>query len=343
MFRLLRFVAGAAIVAGLVSVPFLMSRAGISPGMTSVIVELRDDPGAVYAAKASQQGNAISDDQMQAYRKGLAAAQDKFLADLSSSGQAFQLQSVTVGNVKIDMRYTLVYNGLALMVPSSGIPAIKAMAQVKDVHPDTRFFTTLDKSVPYIRAPEVYGQYPELTQFDTFNEGYEGQGIYISVIDTGIDWTHPMFGGDATPPRLGVAPPDSANVRTNQKVVYSLPLADIGVEDGFGHGTHVASTAAGYLAKAPGPDGIPLTADDVQIHGVAPQAKLMSYKVCSDAGSTIYGVAGVAVAGCDTKNIVMAIEDSVSPFTITGFPLGPTSPEFYYRTHRRQLNARGLY
>jgi subtilisin family serine protease len=319
MFRLLRFVAGTAIVAGLVSVPFLISRAGISPGMTSVIVELRDDPGAVYAAKANQQGKVISDDQMQAYRKGLSATQDKFLADLKASGQVFQLQSATVGNVKIDMRYTLVYNGMALTVPSTAIPSIKAMSRVKDVHPNTRFFTTLDKSVPYIRAPEVYGQYAELTQFDTFNEGYEGQGIYISIIDTGIDWTHPMFGGDATPPRLGVAPPDSANVHTNQKVVYSLPLADIGVEDGFGHGTHVASTAAGYLAKAPGPDGIPMTADDIPIHGVAPQAKLMSYKVCSDAGSTLGSVAGVAVAGCDTSNIVMAIEDSVSPFTVTGF------------------------
>ena len=157
MSRLLRFVAGPAIAATLLAVPFFISRAGISPGMTSVIVELRDDPGAVYAAKASQQGNAISDDQMQAYRKGLAAAQDKFLADLKASGQAFQLQSVTVGNVKIDMRYTLVYDGMALTVPSSAIPAIKAMAQVKDVHPNTRFFTTLDKSVPYIRAPESRG------------------------------------------------------------------------------------------------------------------------------------------------------------------------------------------
>lgn len=319
MFRLLRFVAGAAIAASLFAMPFLSSRAGAGANTVSVIVELRDDPGAVYAAKASQQGAVISDDQMQAYRKGLAAAQDKFLAALSSK-TAFQLQSVTVGNVKIDMRYTLVYDGVALKVPASAIPAIKAMPQVKGVHPNTRFFTTLDKSVPYIHAPEVYGQYPELTQFDTFNEGYEGQGIYISVIDTGIDFTHPMFGGDPTPPRLGVAPPDTATVRTNQKVVYSLPLTDLGVEDGFGHGTHVASTAAGYLAKAPGPDGIPLTADDVSIHGVAPQAKLMSYKVCSDVQSTLHSVEpAVPVGGCDTSNIIMAIEDSVSPFTVTGF------------------------
>ena len=75
-------------------------------------------------------------------------------------------------------------------------------------------------------------------------------------------------------------------------------------------------------ANAPGPDGLPLTADDIPIHGVAPQAKLMSYKVCSDIGSTLYSAAGVAVpfiGGCDTSNIVMAIEDATKSFTVTGF------------------------
>ncbi len=313
MLRLLRFASISLVAAVLLAVPFYITRA-TSTNVT-VIVELRDDSAAVYSAK---QGSAPSDAQIQAYRQQLKASQDKFIASLTTSGVLFTLKSVSVGGVKIDMRYTLVYNGLALSIPSSAIPTIKAMPQVKGVHPNTRFFTTLYKSVPYIRAPEVYGNYPELTQFDTENEGYEGQGMYIAIIDTGVDWTHPMFGGDATPPRLGVAPPDSANVHTNQKVVYYLPLTDSAAEDGFGHGTHVASTAAGYLAKAPGPDGLPNTADDIQIHGVAPQAKLMSYKVCSDVESTVSS-AVTPIGGCDTSNIVMAIEDSVSPFTVTGF------------------------
>jgi subtilisin family serine protease len=122
-----------------------------------------------------------------------------------------------------------------------------------------------------------------------------------------------MFGGDPTPPRLGIAP-NSASVPSNQKVVYQLPLADI-VTDGFGHGTHVASEAAGYLATAPGNDGLPGTADDVQIHGVAPQAKLMSYKVCSDSLSTVGSETG-AVGGCLGSSILLAIEDAVSPQTV---------------------------
>ena len=174
---------------------------------------------------------------------------------------------------------------MALTVPETAVPVIASMSGVKAVHPNGVSHPTLFKSVPYIRAPQLYGKNPnDMTPFATAPDGDEGQGIYIAVIDTGIDWTHPMFGGDPTPPRLGIGL-NSASVPSNQKVVYSLPLSDI-VTDGFGHGTHVASEAAGYLANAPGADGIPGTADDIPIHGVAPQAKLMSYKVCSDSLST---------------------------------------------------------
>ena len=60
---------------------------------------------------------------------------------------------------------------------------------------------------------------PRLTQYDELNTGgLHGEGTYIAVIDSGIDWSHPMFGGDPTPPRLGVAPPVAA-ANSNQKVV----------------------------------------------------------------------------------------------------------------------------
>jgi len=289
MFRFLRIAAGIAIVAGLVSLPFLLSGTEAASTNVTVIVELKDDPGAVYAAKLRDQGAAVSNDQINAYEQGLKTKQDNLLAQLTAAGTLAQLQSVTIANVKVDLRYVHVYNGIALSVPSSSLATIKAMPQVKAVHANTRLYTNLDKSVPYINADErTYGSNNNRFTPNSSLDGNEGQATFVAIIDTGIDWRHPMFGGDPTPPRLGVAPPDTANVHTNQKVVYSLPLADIAVEDGFGHGTHVASTVAGYLANAPGPDGLPLTADDIPIHGVAPQAKLMSYTVCSDIGSTVY-------------------------------------------------------
>lgn len=292
----------------------------------SVIVELREDPGAVYKARIEKAGGVVTTDQVETYRNQLRARQDQFLTALSGNGVSYTLMSRDIKNLNgsvaatVPLRYTLVYNGMALKVSASSIPAIKAMAQVKSVKPNTTLHPTLNKSVKYTRAPEVYGAVQELSQFDDQREGFEGQGMYVSIIDTGVDWTHPMFGGDPTPPRLGVAPPTPAATSSNKKVVYYLPLTDSAAYDGFGHGTHVASTVAGYLAQAPGPDRVPNTADDIRLHGMAPQAKLMSYKVCSDVGSTSAAVGVGLPIGCQTSDIITALEDSVSPFSLTGQP-----------------------
>lgn len=317
----------------LVVVAVLLERAAshsvtASTGTVSVIVELHDDPGAVYKAKAKKAGAHVSDADLKAYRDQLSARQDDFLQSLTANGVNFTVASRDVKNydgsvaASVPLRFTLVYNGLTLNVSRTDIATIKSMPQVKRVSPNTLLFTSLNNSVNYINAQKVYGAQQELTQFDEVRrDGYEGQGIYVSIIDTGIDWTHPMFGGDPNPPRLAVVPPTSA-VNTNKKVVYYLPLTDIAVQDGFGHGTHVAATVAGYLAQTPGADGIPTTPDDVRLHGVAPQAKLLSYKVCSDVFSSIYSATGVALGGCASADTIMAIEDSVSPFTLNN-PLLP--------------------
>jgi len=323
MSRLLRFAAIAALAIGLMMIPGRHTSASLGANV-SIIVELRDDPGAVRAAKARQSGTTLTADQIQTYRNQLSATQSQFLNALTSRGVSYQVQSINIkgydGNIAatVPLQYTLVYNGITMNVPESVIATIKSMPQVKAVHPNASLCTDLNTSVPYIRAPQVYGKPPRLTQFDTLDTGgYEGEGVYIAVIDTGIDWTHEMFGGDPTPPRLAVAPAAAA-VNTNQKVVYSLPMADI-VTDGFGHGTHVSSTAAGYLGFAPNAGGLSALGADTPVHGVAPQAKLMTYKVCSDVLST-EGAVGGPVGGCLTSNIVLALEDAVSPRTLNGLP-----------------------
>jgi minor extracellular serine protease Vpr len=282
--------------------------ASINTGTQSVIVQLNGDPGAVYRAKIQKSGGTVTDQQLQAYRDQLKASQDQFLSDLKSRGVNFTIDSVDIKGfdgataATVQYRYTMVLNGVGLSVPKASLSILKSMPQVKNVSPNTEYHVALSKSVNYIDAPRLYGSNPNnLTPFATFPDGDEGQGVYVAVLDTGIDWTHPMFGGDPTPPRLGVAPAVAA-VSTNQKVAYYLPLA--GTIDDFGHGTHCAADIAGYLANAPGEDKIPGTADDIPIHGVAPQAKLMGYKVC----------AGVGV--CLGEPITLALEDAVSPVTL---------------------------
>ena len=275
---------------------------------SSVIVQLKQDPAAVYKAKTEAAGGSVSQAQLQAYRDQLRNSQDQFLSNLQARGVNFTIDGVDVPNFTggiaghVDFRYTLVMNGVALKLSPSVIETLKSMPEVKTVNATRALRLQLEKSVDYINAPAAYGQYQELTQFDDIREGYEGQGMNVAVLDTGIDWTHPMFGGDPTPPRLGIAPPVAA-VSTNKKVIYYMTFTG-GLIDDFGHGSAASSDIAGYLAMAPGADKLPGTADDVRLHGVAPQAKLMGYKVCLGVGS------------CLSTSTIMAIEDAVSPVTV---------------------------
>src|SRR6195256_4904508 len=129
MIRLLRLLATGVIGITFLALPLFISSAG-SGTLVSVIVEFRDDPGAVYAAKAKQNGAPLSDSQLRAYRNALTAAQNQFLDALKSKGVNFQLQSVNVkapdGSVagNVPLRYTLVFNGLTLNVPATAVPAL---------------------------------------------------------------------------------------------------------------------------------------------------------------------------------------------------------------------------
>jgi subtilisin len=84
-----------------------------------------------------------------------------------------------------------------------------------------------------------------------------GEGIRVAVLDTGTYTAHPDL---------------SANVEQCYNFTTSSPVVS-GCQDGNGHGTHVAGT---ILANGGGGSGI---------WGVAPEAKLWSYKVLSDGGS----------------------------------------------------------
>lgn len=298
----------------LATVPALVLVLGLSAqGATAatVIVELNEPPAAHFLAEARQQGTQVSDAELAERRAELRSQQSAFLDRLTERGVDFSLAQAEVfdydgGTTAVDLSYTLVLNGLVLDVADADVATVESMPAVKRVHPEREYRVLLNKSVDYVRAPSVYGDFAELTAFDDHREGFEGQGIDIAVIDTGIEWTHEMFGGDATPPRLGIQPPLAA-ANNHEKVIYYMPLVDGAIDD-FGHGTHVAATAGGYLGFAPGPDGLPLTDDDIPMHGVAPQARLMGYKVCNAAGS------------CLTSDIILAIEDAASPRTVNGLP-----------------------
>ncbi|HUR48451.1 MAG TPA: S8 family serine peptidase [Acidimicrobiales bacterium] len=127
---------------------------------------------------------------------------------------------------------------------------------------------------------------------------FDGTGISIAIIDMGIDATHPMFqlpdGTSSVVRNLEMACVDRlptgelptcnrAGLENDQLFVDAPPTNDTDGPAG-GHGTHVASTAAGQRVT---------TADGRTLQGVAPGARLVGLGTTSEAGYTWAGIAAL--------------------------------------------------
>ena len=125
---------------------------------------------------------------------------------------------------------------------------------------------TLADSVPQVGAPQAWAA------------GYDGTGVKVAVLDTGIDATHPDLDGG--------------------KVVAEANFStDADTLDHFGHGTHVASIVAGTGEGSP-----------AARKGVAPGASLINAKVLNSGGSgefagIIDGLEWAAAQGADVANM----------------------------------------
>ncbi|MEU7904982.1 S8 family serine peptidase [Actinoplanes sp. NPDC049118] len=116
---------------------------------------------------------------------------------------------------------------------------------------DARVTATLDHSVPRIGAPEAW------------RAGYDGAGVKIAVLDSGVDAGHPDLRG---------------------RIAGAMDFTGSGsTVDGHGHGTHVASIIAGSGAASGG-----------RYRGVAPGAELMIGRVLDDDGA---GLGSMVIAG----------------------------------------------
>ncbi|MFN3805342.1 MAG: S8 family serine peptidase, partial [Pyrobaculum sp.] len=118
---------------------------------------------------------------------------------------------------------------------------------VERVWLDKKVRTNLHQSVPLIGAPKAW------------QLGYTGAGIKIAILDTGIDPNHPDF---------------KFPNGTSKIVAAASFVPNENYYDGDGHGTHVASIAAGTGQASGG-----------QYKGVAPDAKLLVGKVLSNSGT----------------------------------------------------------
>ncbi|MFI1018871.1 S8 family serine peptidase [Streptomyces sp. NPDC020965] len=159
----------------------------------------------------------------------------------------------------------------ALTRPGRGGTAATEVG-VERIWLDTVRSASLESSAGQIGAPAAW------------QAGYDGTGVSIAVLDTGIDAAHPDLAGRVRSERNFSDAPDA--------------------KDRQGHGTHVASTAAGTGARSDG-----------KFKGVAPGAQLLNAKVLNDAGfgtdsGIIQGIDWAVAQGADIVNLSLGSRDT---------------------------------
>lgn len=178
--------------------------------------------------------------------------------------------------VKVISTYDAALTGFLVLAAPGDLEVLEGTPGAAAVYPAPRLETDLQDAVPVVGADEVAAAL-----------GYTGEGANVAILDTGIDYTHANLGGsgnamDYAQNNPGLVEPDTF---PTTKVVGGydfagsmygsgqVPSPDDDPLDQQGHGTHVASIAAG------------VDTDNVA-HGVAPGARLVALKVFGSNGST---------------------------------------------------------
>ncbi|MGN0804447.1 MAG: leucine-rich repeat protein [Candidatus Coproplasma sp.] len=249
--------------------------------------------------------------------------QKSFLKELTASGISYEYKS----------SYSTVLNAVAIDVSLSDLRAIKAMGGVSTVSVSSTYARPeTDEnggSSAQLNYSNIYknGIYNSSKYVD---EGIDGTGMTVAILDTGLDYTHEAFleetlnnqsavsfdkgyiesvmddGTFKATTRSGATADD---VYINAKVPFAYDYADndADVYPSYSqHGTHVAGIVAGKADSYTDKDGNVAKDDDgnvLSFRGVAPEAQLVICKVFTD------DLDNPDLGGAITVDILDALED----------------------------------
>lgn len=161
-------------------------------------------------------------------------------------------------NSQIGQSYQYAFNGYYLETRLCDIEKIASLPGIKKIRYILDYKLDRTKTRALLGAEKVWN-----TVKDPSGRVVDGSGVVVSVVDTGLDYTHPDFGSQKKP--------------VGDKVLYShdWSMKDDDCQEEIKtlseHGTACASLVAGD-----GPDN-PKT--KVKEKGIAPKAKLAGYKI----------------------------------------------------------------
>ena len=252
-------------------------------GTVTVSVALSQKPvGATVAEGSLKTGGLPAKAAQQSQSSAVKSQQDKVI------GQAKGLGAKTLG------RASKAANVVAMSIPASKLADLTRIAGVVSVKPVSRYQTQEDPSdsgslaqaADYLQATQVRAQ------------GFDGTGVKVGIIDSGIDYTHKNLGGPGTTAAYDTceagntaAPtgicatlfgPNAPKVKGGADFVgETWPNTDLQPDpnpiDAEGHGTHVSDILGGRSA-------------DGTHKGIAPGVDLYALKVCSSVSTACSGV-----------------------------------------------------
>lgn len=258
---------------------------------TTVIVELQEAPLKVFEVSQSK---ARSSQSLSSHRKAI---------DLQQ--QTFKTQAVSKLKANIHREYEHIFNGYSLTIPANEVESLLKLPGVKAIYPNETVYATEAEEVPAAPLDSV----SFIGSGSFWEEGTEGQGIKVGVIDTGAAKDHPDL-AEAIPD--GYWGYDFVNEDNDPyETTYDDFLSSGQPEfnsDGrpyyTSHGSHVSGIVAG---RGIGKD------DLAGVKGVAPEAEVYAYKVLGPygSGSTEDVIAGIERAvedGMDVINLSLGSE-----------------------------------
>jgi len=201
--------------------------------------------------------------------------------------------------------YSTVLNGFSATVKADDLKKLLDIKGVTLVEPDATVYATEDTNATVSSEPVKDGQIDAAMNTSIsflgieklWKEGFEGQGIKVAVLDTGIDANHPEFagiykGGKNFIPNSSTytktrAADDASETLPSERPAGTPEFNATGSSFYTSHGTHVAGTIAA------------IGANEYGIKGIAPKVDLYMYRVLGAYGSG------------STSGIVKAIDTAV--------------------------------